>query len=62
MPCQVCFDWRLPFAMHASRSADGAVVALRYEQWLLYYLHIQLHQAGHWSGDLALDQTLESTP
>lgn len=52
MPCPVCFDWRLPFAMHAQRSADGAEVAMRFEQWLLYHLHVGIHQAGQWAGDL----------
>lgn len=48
--------------MNAQLSAEGAAIGLRFEQWLLYYLHVAIHQKDRWAGDLqpVLDQPKES--
>ena len=58
--CPVCFPWTLPFGMLQQRTTEGAIVALRFEQWLLYHLHVGIHQKDRWPGELepVVDQTL----
>ncbi len=38
--------------MPEQRAPNGAIVALRFEQWLLYHLHVVIHQQGRWTGEL----------
>lgn len=61
-PCPTCFPWNLPLIVKERLAADGTTVGLRYEEWLSFHLHVVLHQAGRWAGELVpvLDQTQES--
>jgi hypothetical protein len=40
--CAQCWDWRAPFSFAVPSGAP----AMRYEHWILYHLHIVLHQGG----------------
>ena len=50
--CQLCIPWNLPLTMPAHRSVNGALSGLSYENWFVYHLHVVIHQAGNWAGDL----------
>lgn len=50
--CPQCFPWPTPLTMHAQRSADGASIPLRFEQWIVYHWHVAIHQGGKWGGEI----------
>ncbi len=42
-PCPACCHWSLPLALQPVL-IEGGYVPLRFEGWLVYHLHTQLHQ------------------
>jgi len=42
----------MPLTMRALLNAAGEFAPLRYEHWIIYQLHIGLHQAGFWAGEI----------
>lgn len=50
MSCGACFAWNLPLVMPPRMTPHA--VGLTYEQWLLYRLHVEMHQHGNWSGEI----------
>jgi hypothetical protein len=66
MPCPLCLPWNQPLVVRERQTVTGAVVALRYEEWIWYDLHVVKHQAGNWKGEIEsytlelLAQTQES--
>ncbi len=50
--CAQCWAWNAPLHLAQQVTAEGVIVALRFEQWLLYHLHVAIHQAGAWPGEL----------
>lgn len=59
--CTSCVPWNQPRAMQPRLTQHG--VALTFEEWLLYRLHIEIHQERRWGGELEeLTQALHRNP
>jgi hypothetical protein len=52
MPCPLCIPWNQPLVVNQRFTIDAGPVALRYQEWLWYHLHVLQHQAGNWAGDI----------
>lgn len=52
MICPGCVPWNTPLTFTAPLAAEGHIVPLRFEGWLLYHYHVVLHQAGGWGGEI----------
>lgn len=50
--CQQCFPWNTPLLMRPVYVVDADYVPLSFGQWLLYRLHVQMHQHNNWAGEL----------
>lgn len=37
---------------HPQRLVGGTTVPLRFEEWIIYRLHVEMHQRGNWSGEI----------
>ncbi len=48
MICQHCLPWNLPLTLNVSVGQP----AIKYEQWLWYRLHVQMHQKDNWAGEI----------
>lgn len=59
--CAGCGPWTLPLYLGARSGVFDCTVGLLYQEWLIYHLHVVIHQHNQWSGELPLDQTLSQT-
>lgn len=55
--CNHCWAWDAPFAMPVQRASGGHPITMRYEQFLTYHLHVNIHQKNadgtmQWHGEL----------
>lgn len=50
--CTGCCPWNLPLMIRAVHVAPGEYAPLRFEQWMVYQLHVGMHQAGYWAGEI----------
>lgn len=50
--CPMCFPWNTPLTMRPFFVIDSGHVPLSFAQWLLYRLHVEMHQAGAWAGEI----------
>lgn len=51
--CGNCFAWNLPLHWPSQSTPHGPGVPLmKFEQWLVFHLHVVIHQAGKWGGQM----------
>ncbi len=48
---QFCTPWNFPLGLNPRVTGDG-YVPLRFEEWLVYRLHVDIHQAPNWPGEM----------
>lgn len=50
--CSQCCPWNLPLVWGPQKSSLGVPIPMPFQDWLRYHLHVVLHQAGNWSGEI----------
>lgn len=50
--CNLCCAWNVPLQRKATLVVDCGSVAMKFEEWIAYHLHVALHQAGSWGGEI----------
>lgn len=50
--CNLCMSWNAPLMIKAHRSSEGTLVAMSYSDWMWYTLHVAMHQANNWAGEI----------
>lgn len=61
--CPACVPWNLPLHNRQIHTVEAGYVPLRYQDWLIYRLHVEHHQRDNWSGEIdALSELLRRDP
>jgi hypothetical protein len=53
--CNLCCPWNLPLERHQTLvigAESVGFVPMKFEEWIAYHLHVVLHQAGKYGGQL----------
>lgn len=50
--CSMCMPWNQPLVVRQRITVDAGPVALLFQEWIWYHLHVVIHQAGNWAGEL----------
>lgn len=64
MPCPACNGWNLPLLRRQHVTATGVAVAMSFQDWIIYTLHVVHHQGpALWGGEIdAVSALLQHTP
>lgn len=63
MPCPSCCGWNVPLMRRQHVTASGVAVAMPYQDWIVYTLHITHHQhPTQWGGEIEAVATLAQQP
>lgn len=60
--CNLCCAWNLPLHRKATLVVDAGLVGLKFEEWMAYHLHVAMHQANNWGGEIEQMITELHTP